>query len=82
MAFRIVASLSCIRPCSRVRCLTPVDCKGGTVKDICGCCTVCAKVEGERCGGEWETEGRCDSGLECSVRDGRLKAGVGLCEPG
>ncbi|XP_020611103.1 papilin-like isoform X3 [Orbicella faveolata] len=75
-----VISLSCI-PCSWVRCSTPVNCKGGLVKSICGCCNVCAKVEGERCGGQWQTLGRCDSGLKCVVRDGHLKAAEGTCEP-
>ena len=82
MAFAPVAPLSCVRPCSSVRCSTPGSCKGGLVKDICGCCTVCAKVEGESCGGQWKTVGRCDSGLTCAVRDGRSKAGIGICEPG
>lgn len=81
LAFPLVASLSCVRPCSKVRCSTPVGCRGGTVKSVCGCCTVCAKMEGERCGGQWETEGRCDSGLKCVVRGGRLKSGIGQCEP-
>lgn len=76
-----VISLSCI-PCSWVQCSTPVNCKGGLVKSICGCCNVCAKVEGERCGGQWQTLGRCDSGLKCVVRDGHLKAAEGTCEPG
>ena len=81
VTFSPVLSLSCI-PCSWVRCSTPVNCKGGLVKSICGCCSVCAKVEGEQCGGQWQTLGRCDSGLKCVVRDGRLKAGAGTCEPG
>ena len=76
-----VISLSCI-PCSWVQCSAPVNCKGGLVKSICGCCNVCAKVEGERCGGQWQTLGRCDSGLKCVVRDGHLKAAEGTCEPG
>ncbi|XP_078379710.1 cysteine-rich motor neuron 1 protein-like isoform X2 [Oculina patagonica] len=80
VTFSPAVSLSCI-PCSWVRCTAPVDCKGGLVKSICGCCSVCAKVEGEGCGGQWQTLGRCDSGLKCVVRDGRLKAGAGTCEP-
>ena len=71
-----VISLKCI-PCSQARCSTPVNCKGGLVKSICGCCNVCAKVEGERCGGPWQTQGQCDSGLKCVVRDRRS-----TCEPG
>ena len=80
-----VISLSCV-PCSWVRCSTPVNCKGGLVKSICGCCNVCAKVAGERCGGLWPIQEHCDSGLKCVVRDGHLdghlKTAEGTCEPG
>ena len=77
-----VDSLSCV-PCSEVECSTPKNCKGGTVLGICNCCLVCAKVEGETCGGSWDMEGRCDSGLRCSVTDWRPeKYGVGTCKPG
>ena len=38
---------------------------GGTTTDACGCCTVCAKVEGEKCGGPWNIAGVCDKGLIC-----------------
>ena len=82
LACHTVVSLTCPE-CSELEpCPTPVNCKGGTVLGICGCCSVCAKVEGEICGGMWEVEGRCDSGLTCVIRDGRSKAGVGTCEPG
>lgn len=59
---------------------------GGVVKDVCGCCDVCAKQAGQICGGPWELAGRCDKGLACVVR----KHGVvvkpmmkpGQCEQG
>ena len=76
-----VDALSCL-PCESVQCPTPVNCNGGTVLGICGCCRECAKVEGEACGGHWEEVGRCDSGLTCVVRDGQSKADVGTCESG
>jgi len=42
-----------------------LSCQGGTVRDECGCCRTCAKVEGESCGGPWNSYGSCDAGLEC-----------------
>ena len=32
---------------------------------MCGCCLICAKVEGEYCGGVWRRLGTCDKGLKC-----------------
>jgi HtrA serine peptidase 1 len=58
---------SCV-PCSEIKCppLNKLNCKGGRVKDVCGCCPACAKVLGEECGGPpWNSAGKCDSGLEC-----------------
>ena len=42
-------------------------CKGGLTNDNCGCCQVCAKVEGEVCGGLWDEDGYCDQGLFCDT---------------
>ena len=61
-----------------------LKCKGGLVADVCGCCGVCAKVKGEKCGGPFNLFGKCDCGLEClkNQRDilikGRFTA-LGLC---
>lgn len=68
VTFSTAESLSCA-PCHlyKHQC-TPVDqlnCKGGYTLDICLCCTDCAKVEGEKCGGTWDEYGKCDAGLEC-----------------
>ncbi|CAH1242103.1 CRIM1 [Branchiostoma lanceolatum] len=57
-------SLTCA-PCNTVRCQAPENCPGGTAKGVCGCCDVCAKVEGEECGGPWNIGGVCDKGLIC-----------------
>jgi hypothetical protein len=59
-------ALSCL-PCTEDKCLPlyKLHCKGGRVKDVCGCCPACAKVIGEECGGPWNIAGICDSGLEC-----------------
>ena len=35
------------------------------VTDVCDCCDVCAKAKGERCGGVWNTFGKCASYLRC-----------------
>ncbi|CAH1796485.1 unnamed protein product [Owenia fusiformis] len=58
--------------CEKIHC-TPrrpskLRCKGGITRGICNCCPVCAKVEGETCGGEWNYLGKCDRGLQCEPR--------------
>ena len=60
------AILRCL-PCNRSRCvpLNELNCKGGLVKDVCGCCVICAKLNGEKCGGPWHEYGTCDYGLTC-----------------
>lgn len=63
-----IYALSCI-PCDRTRpCVKPINCKGGLVKGVCGCCDVCAKTQGERCGGPWRIHGHCAKGLKCLSR--------------
>ncbi|CAN9499116.1 unnamed protein product [Ophioblennius macclurei] len=56
-------------PCERIHCSTRralrLQCKGGVTTGICGCCPVCAKTEGESCGGTWDYLGKCDEGLVC-----------------
>lgn len=77
-------SLTCSK-CDEQKCKKPVCKKGGIVKDVCGCCDVCAKLVDQPCGGPWDLAGRCDKGLSCVVR----KHGVivkpfmrlGKCEP-
>ncbi|CAH1257331.1 FCGBP [Branchiostoma lanceolatum] len=74
-----VAGLSC-SPCEDHECSKPPPCKGDIVKDACGCCDVCAKVEGERCGGPWKISGVCSSGLFCDKDQDDFNA-VGVCKP-
>lgn len=81
VALTPLMSLSCL-PCKRVQCSPPTNCKGGVLNSRGGCCSVCAKVEGELCGGQLERMGRCDAGLKCVVRGGHHGAGVGTCKPG
>jgi len=65
--FTVAHSLSCT-PCNEAKCGPKPSCKGGYTKDVCGCCDVCAKVEGEHCGGYWFHFGRCDVSLKCVLR--------------
>ncbi|XP_053630488.1 venom protein 302 [Cherax quadricarinatus] len=53
--------------CEHAKCsqLDPADCSNGVTKDMCGCCTVCAGVLGEECGGPWNIYGDCGTSLEC-----------------
>ena len=83
-------ALSCL-PCDSpfVKCLPlrKLNCKGGLVKSVCGCCAICAKVKGEKCGGFWGEEGTCDYGLTCykSLTVAQRRLGVvnhhGKCIP-
>jgi len=83
LACSSVSALSCL-PCDRNTCTTPTCPGGQTVTDQCGCCKVCAKLDGEVCGGPWKTSGECASGLEC-VTDRKIEPGmfnqeVGVCK--
>ncbi|XP_032241037.2 venom protein 302 [Nematostella vectensis] len=75
-------ALSCLS-CDMFECPPPPkDCKGGLAKDICGCCKVCAKVVGEKCGGPWNYDGTCDKGLFCDKKGGKGRVfWYGYCEP-
>ena len=60
-----VEALSCL-PCGTTPCEAPACCDSGAyTKDVCGCCNVCAKSEGEACGGPWNTSGRCKNEHSC-----------------
>ena len=58
-------------PCERVHCSprrpSRLRCRGGIVRGVCSCCPVCAKLEGDSCGGKWNYLGRCDVGLYCDT---------------
>nr|XP_039261624.1 CCN family member 2-like [Styela clava] len=62
-------SLSCI-PCGDNEC-PDVPCPKGVtvVKDECGCCDVCSKQRGEKCGGSFDIFGVCDpnKSLVCTM---------------
>ncbi|TNN87121.1 Venom protein 302 [Liparis tanakae] len=70
-------------PCERVHCSTrralKLQCKGGVTTGVCGCCPVCARAEGESCGGTWDYLGKCDEGLVCVYQDAAADS-KGLCK--
>lgn len=75
-------------PCERIHCSTSralkLQCKGGVTTGVCGCCPVCARVEGETCGGTWDYLGKCDKGLVCVYQesDEPDRDRRGVCEAG
>ncbi|XP_067133223.1 single insulin-like growth factor-binding domain protein-2 [Centruroides vittatus] len=69
LIFIVIASTNACDFCYNIECQPPPeDCSFGTVLDGCGCCQVCAKGEGESCGGAWDVEGICAEGLICMGR--------------
>ncbi|XP_011332207.1 cysteine-rich motor neuron 1 protein isoform X3 [Ooceraea biroi] len=67
LSLAVARALSCV--CSPVECdvLTDEDCPGGLTWDPCRCCKVCARVEGEPCGGLFGFSGSCAVGLQCVI---------------
>ncbi|XP_029459814.1 serine protease HTRA4 [Rhinatrema bivittatum] len=74
-------SLGCPERCETERCpRLPQPCLAGEVRDLCGCCLLCAAAEGEACGGGPRGSPLCGEGLRCSGAGGRGKApGTCLC---
>jgi len=58
-------------PCHRVHCSprrpSRLRCRGGIVRGVCNCCPVCARLDGDPCGGRWNYLGTCDVGLYCET---------------
>lgn len=86
-AARRLHALHC-PPCEQVHCSSrralKLLCKGGVTTGVCGCCPVCARTEGETCGGTWDYLGKCDQGLVC-VPQSSDKPGSdheGICKTG
>ncbi|XP_043463316.1 venom protein 302 [Leptopilina heterotoma] len=69
LSFAVAKALSCV--CSPLECdlLTEEDCPGGLTWDPCKCCKVCARVEGEPCGGLFGFSGSCAIGLQCVIKN-------------
>ena len=51
--------------------------------DACGCCLECARLINNTCGGQYQSEGRCDEGLVCVIEpvEGSIITGheIGIC---
>ena len=67
------------KPCAIDGCVGAIYCKGGKLRGACNCCDVCAKVEGEICGGKFYRFGRCDKGLRCDLTGASFSSPVGKC---
>ncbi|XP_053593227.1 cysteine-rich motor neuron 1 protein [Microplitis demolitor] len=69
LSLAVARALSCV--CSPLECdvLTEEDCPGGLTWDPCKCCKVCARVEGEPCGGLFGFSGSCAVGLQCVIKN-------------
>ncbi|XP_039988199.1 IGFBP domain-containing protein [Xiphias gladius] len=75
-------------PCERIHCSSRralrLGCRGGVTTGVCGCCPVCARTEGETCGGAWDYLGKCDEGLVCvypdAAADKRGEERKGVCK--
>lgn len=69
--------------CPGITCSHPGNCTTLT-PDSCGCCLICAKLEGESCGGLYGAEGFCEKRLRCSVSENRALSGkisaIGVCK--
>ena len=72
MSLHAQGTLRC--DCKRAKqCIRPTSCPTGYRYDMCNCCEVCAKAEGEVCGGSNYVEGQCGHGMGCIVRDVRSR---------
>ena len=70
---------SCPQSCSHVICIGEKAltnfCKSGVVMDSCNCCHVCAKTEGDLCGGYMDIQGKCREEFHCQLD----KENIGHC---
>lgn len=81
LSVRVAAAPGC-GPCDPAQCapLPAQGCSAGSLRDSCGCCSVCAAAEGESCGsGRRSASRRCGPGLECVRSDEDKKKKVGEC---
>ena len=71
-------------PCNLSLCPEPQCNESLQYADGCGCCALCARLEGDRCGGRGEVGGRCnETELRCAYRLGSVygEDRLGVCEP-
>uniref|UniRef100_A0A8C6QD64 Insulin-like growth factor-binding protein 7 n=1 Tax=Nannospalax galili TaxID=1026970 RepID=A0A8C6QD64_NANGA len=71
-------------PCEPASCpeLPQQGCPLGETRDACGCCPVCARGEGEPCGGGAAGRGHCAPGMECVKSRKRRKGKAGAAAGG
>eukprot|EP00072_Mus_musculus_P004649 NP_001152990.1 insulin-like growth factor-binding protein 7 isoform 1 precursor [Mus musculus] len=71
-------------PCVPASCpaLPRLGCPLGETRDACGCCPVCARGEGEPCGGGAAGRGHCAPGMECVKSRKRRKGKAGAAAGG
>ncbi|XP_059160282.1 cysteine-rich motor neuron 1 protein-like isoform X2 [Physella acuta] len=72
-------ALSCA-PCEPELCPNTTSCLGGTVKDVCGCCPQCARLEHQSCGGVFGVLGSCAPHLQCVYPDHEETSRGGICK--
>lgn len=74
LAVVVVDARNC-GPCDPAECEPPTGCLAGMIKDPCGCCYVCGRLEGEKCDNDKlplpydDLYGHCGEHLECRLRD-------------
>ncbi|XP_076373138.1 serine protease HTRA1B-like [Tachypleus tridentatus] len=70
----------CVALCERSNCPQMTKpCKAGVTTDQCDCCPVCARAEGEKCGGnKLMNLGKCGEGLYCDTTNN--PNGIGICK--
>lgn len=55
------------------------QCSRGILRDACNCCNVCARDEGELCGGKYYIHGKCAQDSHCDLRQATIDNPVGVC---
>lgn len=66
--------------CKDMRCPGRVKkCSFGILRDSCNCCNICARGEGEVCGGKFYIHGKCAHNGHCDLRTATMNNPVGVC---
>jgi hypothetical protein len=66
--------------CKEIRCPGRAkQCTRGILRDACNCCNICARNEGEVCGGKYYIHGKCAQEAHCDLRRATIDNPVGVC---
>lgn len=66
--------------CTDMRCPGRAKlCKRGILRDVCNCCNICVRDEGEVCGGKYYIHGKCALDAHCDLRRATIDNPVGVC---